>query len=145
MPNPFKDWARMYGAHQQYLQAQGRPSSFFGQLADIPNRMHEAADATEIGMTMVRHAELANGRGVAATVAIEGVWQIGSYLDVSPVLRIQGQVHREDGTAAYGAVFDEPVAYIHTGRTQPGQRLAVFVDPHNPFDIAIDWIGTAQL
>ena len=40
MPNPFKDWGRMYGANKQYLQAQaqaqGRPSSFFGQIADIP-------------------------------------------------------------------------------------------------------------
>jgi hypothetical protein len=27
MPNPFKDWARMYGANKQYLESQGRPSS----------------------------------------------------------------------------------------------------------------------
>ena len=26
MPNPFKDWARMYGANKQYLESQGRPS-----------------------------------------------------------------------------------------------------------------------
>jgi hypothetical protein len=145
MPNPFRDWARMYGAHQQYLQSQGRPSSFLGQLADIPNQMHEAADATEIGMTMLRHADLANGRGVPATVTIEAVWQIGSYVNMSPVLRIQGQVHRDDGTAPYGAVFDEVVADIHTARTQPGRRLAVFVDPRDPFDVAIDWIRTAAL
>ncbi|MEN3319942.1 MAG: hypothetical protein V7643_3343, partial [Mycobacterium sp.] len=25
MPNPFKDWARMYGANKQYLESQGRP------------------------------------------------------------------------------------------------------------------------
>lgn len=145
MPNPLRDWARMYGAHQQYLESQGRRSSFLGQLADIPGRMHEAADATELGMTMLRHAELANGRGVPATVTIEGVWQVGSYLNTSPVLRIQGQVHRADGTAPYGAVFDEVVAHIHTARMQPGHRLAVFVDPHHPVDMAIDWIGTAQL
>lgn len=145
MANPFKDWARMYGAHQQYLESQGRPLSFFGQLADIPQRMHEAADAAEIGMTMLRHAQLANGRGLPATVMVEGVWQIGSYLDMSPVLRIQGRVHRDDGTAPYGAVFDEAVAYIHTARTQPGRRLAVFVDPHNPVDMTIDWIRTGQL
>ena len=36
MPNPFKDWARMYGANKQYLESQGRPSSFFGQIGDIP-------------------------------------------------------------------------------------------------------------
>lgn len=145
MANPFKDWARMYGAHQQYLESQGRPSSFFGQLADIPQRMHEAADAAEIGMTMLRHAQLANGRGIPATVTVEGVWQIGFYLDMSPVLRIQGRVHRDDGTDPYGAVFDEAVAFIHTARTQPGQRLAVFVDPHNPVDMTIDWIRTGQL
>ena len=39
MPNPFKDWARMYGANKQYLESQGRLSSFVGQIADIPNRM----------------------------------------------------------------------------------------------------------
>ncbi|MDT5300782.1 MAG: hypothetical protein QOG79_4024, partial [Mycobacterium sp.] len=52
MPNPFKDWARMYGANKQYLESQGRPSSFLGQIGDIPNRIHEAADASEIGMKM---------------------------------------------------------------------------------------------
>jgi hypothetical protein len=50
MPNPFKDWARMNRANK----SQGRPSSFFVQFADIPNWMHEAADATEIGMRMMR-------------------------------------------------------------------------------------------
>lgn len=145
MPNPFKDWARMYGAHQQYLQSQGRPSSFIGQIGDIPRRMHEAADAAEIGTTMLRHAQLSSGRGVPATLTVEGVWQVGTYLDMSPVLRIQGTVHREDGAPAYAAVFDEVVAYIHTARATPGARLAVFVDPHNPVDMAIDWIRTGRL
>jgi hypothetical protein len=56
MPNPFKDWARMVRANQQYLQSHGRPSSFFGQIADIPNRMHEAANTTEIGLTSLEPA-----------------------------------------------------------------------------------------
>ena len=56
MPNPFKDWARMYGANKQYLESQGRPSSFLGQIGDIPNRIHEAVDAGEIGMKMMRHS-----------------------------------------------------------------------------------------
>jgi hypothetical protein len=42
-------------------------------------------------------------------------------------------------------VFDEAVAYIHTARTQPGATLAVFVDPQNPVDMAIDWIRTGRL
>ncbi len=61
-----------------------------------------------------------------ATVTVEGVWQVGSYLNMSPVVRIQGTVQREDGTPPYGAVFDE-------------------VDPQNPVDMAIDWIRTGQL
>ena len=65
MPNPFKDWARMYGANKQYLQSQGRPSSFLGQIGDIPNRIHEAADASEIGVKMMRHSQLTNGAGPA--------------------------------------------------------------------------------
>lgn len=145
MPNPFKDWARMYGANKQYLESQGRPSSFLGQIGDIPNRIHEAADASEIGMKMMRHAELTNGAGVRATVTIEGVWQVGSYMNMSPVLRIQGQVSREDGTPPYGAVFDEVVAQMHTARVQPGATIAGFVDPGNPMDVAIDWIRTGQL
>ena len=145
MPNPFKDWARMYGANKQYLESQGRPSSFFGQIADIPNRIHEAADASEIGVKMMRHSQLTNGAGLRATVTVEGVWQVGSYLNMSPVLRIQGRVEREDGTAPYGAVFDEVVAQMHVVRAQPGAKLAVFVDPQNPVDMAIDWIRTGQL
>ncbi|HEY6648619.1 MAG TPA: hypothetical protein VI217_16160, partial [Mycobacterium sp.] len=80
-----------------------------------------------------------------ATVTVEGVWQVGSYLNMSPVLRIQGRVEREDGTAPYGAVFDEVVAQMHVVRAQPGAKLAVFVDPQNPVDMAIDWIRTGQL
>ena len=145
MPNPFKDWGRMYRSGQQYLESQGRPSSFFGQIADIPNRIHEAADASEIGMRMLRHSQLTNGAGLPATLTVEGVWQVGSYLNMSPVVRIQGLVARADGTPPYGAVFDEVVADMHTARMQPGARLAVCVDPQNPVDMAIDWIRTGQL
>ena len=145
MSNPFKDWARMYGANKQYLESQGRPSSFLGQIGDIPNRIHEAADASEIGMTMMRHSALANGAGLRATVAVEGVWQVGSYMNMSPVLRIRGRVQREDGTPPYGAVFDEVIAHLHTATVQLGAMLAVFVDPQNPVDMTIDWIRTGQL
>ena len=75
MPNQFKDWARIYGANKQHLQSQGRPSSFLGQIGDIPNRIHEAADASEIGVKMMRHSQLTNGAGLPATVTIDGVWQ----------------------------------------------------------------------
>jgi hypothetical protein len=145
MPNPFKDWARMYGANKQYLESQGRPSSFFGQIADIPNRMHEAADASEIGMKMMRHAELTSGAGLRATVTIDGVWQVGSYMNISPVLRIQGRAEREDGAQPYSAVFDDVVAQANLARVQPGATIAVCVDPQNPVDMAIDWIRTGQL
>jgi hypothetical protein len=145
VPNPFKDWGRMYRSNQQYLQAQGRASSFIGQIGDIPNRFHEAADAGEIGMRMMRHAQLTNGAGLRATVTIDGVWQVGSYMNMSPVLRLQGRVEREDGTAPYTAVCDEVVAQLHIARMQPGARIAVFVDPQNPLDMAIDWIRTGQL
>ena len=145
MPNPFKDWARMYGANKEYLESQGKPSSFFGQIGDIPNRMHEAADASEIGMTMMRHLQLSNGGGLPATVTVEGVWTVGSYMNMSPVVRLQVQVRRDDGTPPYGAVFDEVVAQIHLARIQPGARIAVCVDPRNPVDMAIDWIRTGQL
>ena len=49
------------------------------------------------------------------------------------------------GTPPYGAVFDEVVAQMHVARMQPGATLAVFVDPQNPVDMAIDWIRTGQL
>ncbi|MBX7434346.1 hypothetical protein JDV09_19915 [Mycobacterium sp. Y57] len=145
MPNPFQDWARMYGANQRYLQAQCRPSSFFGQIGDIPNRIHEAADASEIGMRMMRHSQLTNGAGAPGVATVEGVWQVGSYLNLSPVLRIQVRVERDDATPPYGAVFDEVVAGLHTGRVRPGATLAVCVDPQNPYDMAIDWIRTGRL
>jgi hypothetical protein len=66
-------------------------------------------------------------------------------MEMSPVLRIQGRVEREDGNAPYVAIFDEVVAHMHTARMQPGATLAVFVDPQNPVDMAIDWIRTGQL
>ena len=145
MPNPFKDWARMYGANKQYLESQGRPSSFLGQIGHIPNRIQEAADASEIGVKMIRHSQLTNGAGLPAAIFVEGVWQVGSYMNMSPVLRIQARVQREDGTAPYGAVFDQVVAQMQTTRAQPGATLAVFVDPQNPVDMAIDWIRTGRL
>lgn len=135
----------MYGANKQYLESQGRPSSFFGQIGDIPNRIHEAANASEIGVKMIRHAELTNGAGLRATVTVEGVWQVGSYMNMSPVLRIQARVEGEDGSPPYGAVFDEVVAQMHIARVQPGATIAVFVDPQNPVDMAIDWIRTGQI
>jgi hypothetical protein len=96
-------------------------------------------------MKMMRHSQLTNGAGLPASVTIDGVWQVGSYMNMSPVLRIQGRVEREDGAVPYGAVFDEVVAQMHIARVQPGATLAVFVDPQNPVDMAIDWIRTGQL
>ena len=96
-------------------------------------------------MKMMRHAQLSNGAGLRASVTVEGIWTVGSYLGMSPVVRVQGRVAREDGTPAYGAVFDEVVAQMHAGRIQPGATLAVFVDPQNPVDMTIDWIRTGQL
>jgi hypothetical protein len=127
-------------------RAQGRPS-FLGQIGDIPNRIHEVADAGEIGMKMMRHAQLTNGAGLRATVTIDGVWQVGSYMNMSPVLQLQGRVQCDGPgpSEPYVAVFDEVVAQLHTARMQPGVRVAVFVDPQNPVDMAIDWIRTGQL
>jgi hypothetical protein len=96
-------------------------------------------------MKMMRHAQLTNGAGLRANVTVEGVWQVGSYMNMSPVLRIQGRVVRDDGTPPYGAVFDEVVAQMHVARAQPAATIAVFVDPQNPHDMAIDWIRTGQL
>ena len=39
----------------------------------------------------------------------------------------------------------EVVAQMHVARVQPGAKIAVFVDPQNPVDMAIDWIRTGQL
>jgi hypothetical protein len=66
-------------------------------------------------------------------------------MNMSPVLRIQGSVVRGDRTPQYGAVFDEVVAQMNAARVQPGAKIAVFVDPQNPVDMAIDWIRTGQL
>jgi hypothetical protein len=145
MPNPFKDWSRMNRANKDYLESQGRPSSFFGQIGDIPNRMHEAADATDVGLKMMRHLELTNGAGLRAAATVEGVWQVGTYMNMSPVLRIQARVVREDEAEPYVAVFDEVVAQLHTARVQIGAVLGVAVDPRNPMDMAVDWIRTGQL
>jgi hypothetical protein len=73
------------------------------------------------------------------------VWQVGSYLNMSPVLRTQGTVVRQGGAPSYAAVFDEVVAQMHVARAQRAMTLAVFVDPQNPTDMAIDWIRTGQL
>jgi hypothetical protein len=66
-------------------------------------------------------------------------------MNMSPVLRIQARVEREDETEPYVAVFDEVVAQMQMGRMQPGSNLAVAVDPQNPMDMAINWIRTGQL
>lgn len=141
----FKDWKRMNDANNQYLASQGKRTGFFGQMADIPRNMHEAADTMETGTLMMRHLQLVNGAGLPATVEVTGAWTVGSYANTSPVMRIQGRVVREDGTEPYVAVFDEVVAGMHTGRVQPGGQLAVAVDPQNPTDMGIDWIRTSRL
>ena len=36
-------------------------------------------------MKMLRHWQLTNGTGLPATVTVDGVWQVGSYMNTSPV------------------------------------------------------------
>ena len=71
-------------------------------------------------MKMMRHSQLTNGAGLRATVTVDGVWQVGSYMNMSPVLRIQGRVERQDGTPPYVAVFDEVVAACSDPRRPQG-------------------------
>ena len=136
----------MYGANKQYLESQGRPSSFFGQIGDIPNRIHEAADASEIGMKMLRHSQLTNGAGLPATVTIDGVWQVEPTFWL-PAEGLAEKSRRDrvsyDLWSQQGHL--QAVPGKHTTRMQPGATLAVFVDPQNPVDMAIDWIRTGQL
>ncbi len=86
--------------------------------------MHEAADATVIGVKMIRHLELTNGAG----------------------LRCWGSRHasfERTTTEPYVAVFDEVVVQLHTARVQIGAVLGVAMDPQNPMDPdghGIDWI-----
>lgn len=141
----FGDWARMYKANQKHLEQQGRPSSYLGQLADIPDRMKEAADNTDLGLRMSRHLQLTNGEGLPAVATVGGSWQVGTYAGTSPVVRIQARVERADGMEPYVVTCDHVVAAMHLGRMQPGATLGVMVDPLNPHDFAIDWIRTGQL
>ena len=141
----FGDWQRMYRANQQHLEQQGKPSSFFGQIADIPNQMKEAADNTDLGLRMSRHLQLTNGEGLPAVAIVDGSWQVGTYANTSPVVRIPARVERADGTEPYIVTCDHVVAAMHMTRMQPGAKLGVMVDPLNPTDFAIDWIRTGQL
>lgn len=141
----FSDWQRMNRANKEYLAQQGRPTSYLGQIADIPNRMHEAADNTELGLRMARHLELTNGAGLPAIAVVTTAHQVGSYAGTSPVLRVQARVERADGTEPYVVVCDQVVAGLHLARFQPEARLAVMVDPADPVDFAVDWIRTGQL
>ena len=141
----FSDWQRMYKANQRHLEAQGKPSSFFGQLADIPNQMREAADNTDLGLRMSRHLQLTNGEGLPAVATVNAITQVGMYAGVSPVVRLTARVEREDGLEPYVVTCDHVVAATSIGRLQPGAQVGVMVDPLNPADFAIDWIRTSQL
>lgn len=141
----FGDWQRMHRANQRHLEQQGQPSSYLGQLADIPNQMKQAAGNADLGLRMSRHLQLTNGEGLPAVAIIDGIWQVGTYAGMSPVVRIQARVERTDGVEAYVVTCDHVVAAMHLGRMQPGSKLGVMVDPLNPLDFAIDWIRTARL
>ncbi|WP_183095932.1 hypothetical protein [Nocardioides stalactiti] len=141
----FSDFQRMYKANQKHLESEGRPSSFFGQIADIPNQMKEAADNTDIGLRMTRHLQLTNGEGLPAVAIVEGSWQVGTYANTSPVVRITARVEREDGYEPYVVTTDHVVAELNIRHLLPGARLGVMVDPLNPADYGIDWIRTSQL
>src|SRR5436190_10165139 len=109
----FGDWSRMYKANQRHLEQQGRPSSYLGQLADIPNRMHEAADNADLGLRMSRHLQLTNGEGLPAIAIVDGSWQVGMYAGTTPVVRLQARVERADGTEPYIVTCDHVVAAMN--------------------------------
>ena len=138
----FGDWQRMYKANQQHLDQQGKPSSFFGQIADIPNQMKEAADNTDLGLRMSRHLQLTNGEGLPAVAIVDGSWQVGTYANTSPVVRITARVERADGTEPYIVTCDHVVAAMQhgpdatrlearrDGRPAQPDRLRHRLDPH---------------
>ncbi|GAA1516893.1 hypothetical protein [Nocardioides humi] len=141
----FGDWQRLNRANKEYLRSQGRPTSYLGQVADIPNQMRQAADVSGLGLRMARHLELTNGIGLPARAIVLSVQQVGTYAGSTPVLRVRARIEPDDGTEPYVTVSDQVVAGLHLARLRPEAELAVMLDPANPADFAVDWIRTGRL
>ena len=127
------------------MDQQGKPSSFLGQIADIPNQMKEAADNTDLGLRMSRHLQLTNGEGLPAVAIVDGSWQMGTYANTTPVVRIRRGSSARTAPSPTSSPATTWSQRCTCARMQPGSKLGVMVDPLNPTDFAIDWIRTGQL
>lgn len=102
-----------------------------------------------VGIGMVRSARgkarlLATG--LAGTATISSVRQTSMMVNNQPVLAFELLV-QVPGRPPYTATLRELIPFIRLAQVQPGNTLAVRVDPARPERVAIDWgasVTTAQ-
>lgn len=99
-----------------------------------------------VGIVMVRSARgkarlLATG--LAGTATIASVRQTSMMVNNQPVLAFELLV-QVPGRPQYTATLRELIPFIRLAQVQPGNTLAVRVDPARPERVAIDWGASAS-
>ncbi len=137
----FKDLKKLSDQGKEMGKKSGRPTSMMGMIKDTPNMISQATAAVDDAMALqdnmqAEQALLQTGTQAAGT--IKSFQDTGALVNFNPQVNIELEVEA-DGQAPYTVQTSTAVPQTMLAQLQPGNRLALRVDPSNPQNIAIDW------
>jgi hypothetical protein len=137
----FKDLKKLKDQGKEVAEKSGRPTSMMGMLKQMPQDLSNATAAVDDAMAMqdqmMKEQQLLTS-GTPGRAAIKGVQDTGVEINNMPAVIVDMEVTVE-GKDPYAVQVNRPIPQIYLARCQPGQSVAVKVDPSDPSMVAFDW------
>ncbi|HEX6900546.1 MAG TPA: hypothetical protein VF789_12555 [Thermoanaerobaculia bacterium] len=89
-------------------------------------------------MTGVSEARRLQETGEPATARILEIWDTGMTVNDDPVIGLRVEVSRADGSVYTTTIAKSLVSRVHIPQFQPGETVAVRIDPQNSANVALD-------
>ena len=89
-------------------------------------------------VTGASDAQLLRQTGVPAEAEILRVWDTGTTLNDDPVIGMEVEIEPDEGDPFRAVIPKTLVSRIAIPQFQPGERVAVRYDPHDPSRVALD-------
>ncbi len=143
----FKDLKKLSDQGKEMSKKSGKPTSMMGMLKDTPNQISQATAAVDDAMALQEDMQAQQAllqTGTLAAGTIKTFQDTGALVNFNPQVVIELDVEAE-GQDPYTVQTTTTVPQTMLAQLQPGNKLALRVDPSNNQSIAIDWARFGQV
>ena len=143
----FKDLKKLSDQGKEMGKKSGKPTSMMGMIKDTPNVISQATAAVDDAMALqedMQAQQVLLQTGTPAAGTIKSFQDTGMLVNFNPQVVIELDVEAE-GQAPYSVQTSTSVPQTMLAQLQPGNKVAIRIDPSNPQNIVIDWARFGQV